>query len=75
MSCDSQLLTMQGCCKRHVLNLMIHALLASSVFQTGWHSVQSSPALKGGVTATIAFQARYVAQMLDIRHERQDSND
>ena len=66
---------MQGCYKLHVLNLMVHVLQASSVLQTGWHCVQSSPALKGGVTATIAFQARYVAQMLDIRHERQDSND
>ena len=66
---------MQGCYKLHVLNLMVHVLQASSVLQTGWHCVQSSPALKGGVTATIAFQARYVAQMLDMRHDTQDSND
>ena len=66
---------MQGCYKLHVLNLMVHVLQASSVLQTGWHCVQSSTALKGGVTATIAFQARYVVQTLELRHATQDTND
>jgi hypothetical protein len=53
---------------------LVSRLRESAVLQTGWYCVQSSPALKGGVTATIAFQARYVVQTLDMRHATQDSN-
>ena len=54
--------------KNHVSRLMSHALQASAVLQTdGFQAV--IPALKGGVTANVALQARFV---FDVRRGTRD---